>query len=240
MGEPDEAVELALEFQGLQISVRGPSFSAARFVAGLASSPAPSTTSSGGTAAVDTFEVVRPSSSTTSSGYRGRETRASIEPSFPNSPPTVLALAGRLSGMATYTGPERIQRAFLAGPWAKGRRPGDSSSWMDSFSKPAEKDYLLFSRRGGACPRDSKRRPPSEAKERYFAKRRRSRKEKVETYGGIIGRGCDKYKPGSITADGTAAAPRGLDIRNGGLHAVRKTICLEKALRRIVASATLA
>ena len=70
MGEHDEAVELALELQGLQISVWGPSSSAARFVSGLASSSAPSTTSPGGSVVEDSFEVIRPSSTATSAGYR--------------------------------------------------------------------------------------------------------------------------------------------------------------------------
>ena len=115
----EEEIELAVQFEGLSISVRGPVNTSLDFVRRLSgSSPgAPSLSAS--------HEVSRASTSSAAAA----ETRASIEASFDPCPARVLVLSSRLHQSSTRLGPtERIQRAWKAGQWAGAVRQGRVSS----------------------------------------------------------------------------------------------------------------
>ena len=111
----DEEVNLALEFEGLSISVRGSSSAAVDFVRRISSSsPAPSVIS---VPPASSFSHV--SSVPSASPVSASETRASIEASFPDCPVSCLRLASRLQWESSqYSREDRIRRAWKAGNWA--------------------------------------------------------------------------------------------------------------------------
>ena len=131
----DEELNLSLEFQGLQISVRGNAEKAAAFVQRLASDAGPVATGASGSAgyphpvvlpvpssapSVASWQEVDPSTPPTR-----YESRDSIEASFAACPPTLRALASSLSTTsAGWTAEQRIQRAWKAGSWAGAVRAG--------------------------------------------------------------------------------------------------------------------
>eukprot|EP00438_Fugacium_kawagutii_P010126 Skav208967 [mRNA] locus=scaffold1134:67924:68523:+ [translate_table: standard] len=122
--EDSEVVELALELQGLSITVRGRPHQAASFVHLVTQSPelrqdsAPQEPSElGGYSTI--------SASTTSS-----ETRRSIQASFLPCPQHWVVSAGAAlrSQSTRFTGGDRARRAWLAGQWAKAVLDGRVSS----------------------------------------------------------------------------------------------------------------
>ena len=130
----DEELSLSLEFQGLQISVRGSADRAASFVQRLATEGAHSTSSGGflgaysdqarhpapaSTSSVASWQEVEPAAPTPR-----RETRASIEASFPDCPQHLRGLAASLSATSEWSPDQRVQRAWKAGSWAAAVRSG--------------------------------------------------------------------------------------------------------------------
>lgn len=93
--QEDDDLRLALEFQGLQISVQGPSEKALAFVQRLS---------------VDLAETL--GSGASSSGLRG----SALEPlQVPPCPAEVSALSTKLSAASILSPAERVHRAWLAG-----------------------------------------------------------------------------------------------------------------------------
>eukprot|EP00435_Cladocopium_sp_Y103_P053975 s1300_g17.t1 len=119
-----DVVELDIAFQGLQISVRGPADTAARFVHQVASgslgSGPPSLAASTQPAYPGQNQTVPPSPSRQSQASSvGSETRASIEGSFPACPQSwIVAANTRLRG-SSLSATDRARRAWLAGCWAR-------------------------------------------------------------------------------------------------------------------------
>lgn len=117
---PDnDVVELALDFAGLSITVRGSSDSATSFVRGLASG-SPSAASSINPPSTSGYSAVTPaaSSATPALSLPVTETRSSIEESFPPVPANWLRAARNLTG-GGVSGEERVSRAWRAGCWAR-------------------------------------------------------------------------------------------------------------------------
>ena len=115
--DDDEDLSLALEFQGLQISVREPLGRALEFVERL------SERSSGRASSVTgTESSARPQAAGTPERI---ETRDSIEASFPDCPSHLLLLASSLSPTASgWTPAGRVRRAWRAGNWAGATKAG--------------------------------------------------------------------------------------------------------------------
>ena len=117
----DEAIELEVEFRGLQISVRGNS-SALDFVRRLSTEGAPDVASSAASAA--SWEEVGGGGSS-----HPTETRASIEASFPHCPRHLHLLGNSLSSTSKgWTPEDRVLRAWKAGNWAKATVSGRAQS----------------------------------------------------------------------------------------------------------------
>ena len=106
----DNLVSLALEFEGLSITVHGPVTSSVDFIRRL----------TGSSAAVPE-SVPAPVPHVPSAPA---DTRASVESSFPVCPVSVLSLASRLTGASRLSPEERIRRAWRAGQWAKATKEG--------------------------------------------------------------------------------------------------------------------
>lgn len=132
----DEELNLSLEFQGLQISVRGNAEKAASFVQRLASDSGPGAAGPSGSAGYYSQPVVLPVPSSAPSVASWQEvdpstpptryeSRDSIEASFTACPSSLRALASSLSTTsAGWTAEQRIQRAWKAGSWAGAVREG--------------------------------------------------------------------------------------------------------------------
>ena len=129
-GPDPSVVELALEFEGLQITVRGPPERTAGFlqqVAGL----------SRGSHQVEGAPRSGPTSSHYGSPLRSEppaasstaaETRDSILASFPPCPQRLLQLAARKLGGSAPAAEGRARRAWTAGNWARATASGRVSS----------------------------------------------------------------------------------------------------------------
>ena len=132
---PDnDVVELALDFSGLSITVRGSTDSDASFVRGLSAGSATVSSAQSsilGTsgyspitsvaAAAPPAQSSAPPSTPATTPFLplpDRETRASIEESFPEVPSNWIRAGRHLSG-GGVTGEERITRAWIAGCWAR-------------------------------------------------------------------------------------------------------------------------
>ena len=120
---PDnDVVELALDFAGLSITVRGSSDSATSFIRGLASTSPSAASSShlpgtpGTTGYSPVTSVAAPSAPVLP--LPAAETRSSIEGSFPPVPSNWLRAARNLTG-GGVSGEERVSRAWRAGCWVK-------------------------------------------------------------------------------------------------------------------------
>ena len=132
----DEELSLSLEFQGLQISIKGNADKAASFVQRLAVDSGRASSSAGpGGAYIDLPRQPAPSSAPSIASWqeveaatpprRRVETRDSIEASFPQAPRHIRLLASSLSVSAGgWTPEQRIQRAWTAGNWAGAVRAG--------------------------------------------------------------------------------------------------------------------
>ena len=132
----DEELDLALEFQGLRITVRGSAERAASFVQRLAGSPehrgvpGPSDLGTGqqlpqrqavsSAPSVASWQEIKPATPPPR-----RETRDSIEASFTTCPGHLRLLASSLSTTSGgWTPEQRLQRAWKAGQWAGAVRSG--------------------------------------------------------------------------------------------------------------------
>ena len=117
----DEEVNLSLEFQGLQITVRGSADRAAGFVQRLATEA--SSTRRNSPTSVSSWQEVE--LTPPPSPPRAVETRASVEASFPRIPRHLDLLATSLSTASRgWTSEERVRRAWTAGNWAAAARSG--------------------------------------------------------------------------------------------------------------------
>eukprot|EP00435_Cladocopium_sp_Y103_P051113 s2167_g15.t1 len=113
----DAETQLSLELSGLRITVAGPAGVVGEFVqfasafrSGRARSPDPS---------VGSFEVVVSTPrAAASSGSPGLETRDQIASTFRSCPAALRTLGGKLAG-SSLSGVARIDRAWVAGCWAK-------------------------------------------------------------------------------------------------------------------------
>ena len=111
---PDEEVELSLQFEGLQISVRGSSSASLGFVRQLTGIRR-ETPSVSQAAPCSSWSVV-------SSAPSQPETRASIEASFPRLPAHLRLLSSSLGNQSSrLSAEERLERAWKAGCWAKAK-----------------------------------------------------------------------------------------------------------------------
>ena len=120
----DEELNLALEFQGLQITVRGRADRAASFVQRLAQEPA----STSDTASLSSWQEIE-AGSAPATAPRTTETRAAIAATFPSLPGNLRGLATSLSTTSRgWTGTERVQRAWTAGNWARAVQSGRAQS----------------------------------------------------------------------------------------------------------------
>ena len=116
--QDDAVVDLAFEFQGLSISVRGPPAAAVDFIRRASQSEgqpsvvtSPPATSFSRVTSVAAASVVESATSV--------ETRASVEESFDPCPAHWILLASSLGERTSRISPEdRIKRAWLAGCWA--------------------------------------------------------------------------------------------------------------------------
>ena len=132
--DDDEELNLALEFQGLQISIRGSPDRAASFVQRLATDLGRETTDLPDTGGYRNQVRPAPSVAPSSASWQEveapqtpprRETRASIEASFPTCPPHLCLLGSSLSSTTSGWSPEqRVQRAWKAGNWARATKEG--------------------------------------------------------------------------------------------------------------------
>ena len=120
-------VELALEFSGLQITVRGAPDRAAGFLAQVASLPRGSGSPS---VAASTSGYGSPpvEEASFASAGTGAETRDSILASFPDCPHHLLAVANSRLGGTRASSEQRARRAWVAGKWAKAVLDGRVSS----------------------------------------------------------------------------------------------------------------
>ena len=105
-----DTVSLALNFQGLTITVHGPVRSSVEFVRQLTGS------------AVSAAEVSGQDDHSQASSCVGPG--QTIEDSFPDCPRTVLLLGQRLSPSSELSAEGRIRRAWKAGCWAKAVKEG--------------------------------------------------------------------------------------------------------------------
>ena len=110
----EEEINLAIEFQGLSITVKGPVNSSLDFVRRLSGSDRDAQSS---VAHHDSFESAPASS-------QRAETRADIEASFAPCPVSVRGWSSRLLATDRYQPVERLQRAWGAGQWAEATRRG--------------------------------------------------------------------------------------------------------------------
>ena len=111
----DEEVNLALEFEGLSISVCGSSSATVDFVRRISSSSPTLSVTSAPPSLSFSYIFFVPFASPVSAS----ETRASIEASFPDYPVSCLRLASRLQWESSqYSREDRIRRAWKAGNWA--------------------------------------------------------------------------------------------------------------------------
>ena len=135
----DEELNLSVEFQGLQITVRGNADRAASFVHRLAQDTTRGVPDSLPAGAYSSDLRVPAASSTPSiaswqeversSTPPRRETRASIEASFAPCPTHLQQLAASLARTTGgWTPEQRVQRAWKAGSWAAAVRAGRAQS----------------------------------------------------------------------------------------------------------------
>ena len=140
--DPD-VVDLELEFQGLSITVRGPSASAASFVSSLSSAPAssepPSTIHHVPTSAPE-VSLASEALSQSQASASGLETRGAILASFPPLPSHWTDSCEALS-FRGLTGIQRGQRAWIAGNWARATVEGRTSSPNRSEQLPLPNRY---------------------------------------------------------------------------------------------------
>ena len=122
--QDDESTEVSVTIAGLEISVRGPASlvpeALSRITGSLAGLRAPSPSSENSFVAVSSVgepaasaPVVTPSSS----GFR-RESRSEIAATFDSCPAVWTSAGNRLSG-SHLSGRARIERAWVAGCWAR-------------------------------------------------------------------------------------------------------------------------
>ena len=142
--DPD-VVDLELEFQGLSITVRGPSASAASFISSLSSAPAssepPSTIHHDHPSAPEVSLASEAlSQSQASAVTSGLETRAAILASFPPLPSHWIDSCEALSSRG-LSGTQRGQRAWVAGNWARATVEGRTSSPNRSEQLPLPNRY---------------------------------------------------------------------------------------------------
>lgn len=97
----DGEINLAIQFQGLRISIQGPAAKALEFVQKLAPESSPDTATGG------------PSSASSGSAPRASQC-----------PDQYLALATKLSAASVFSPKERVERAWLAGWLARTRLAG--------------------------------------------------------------------------------------------------------------------
>ena len=145
-----EELRLALEFQGLQISVRGPVDRALEFVERL------SDRGSVRSAASSAAESLPRSA--TSGAPSVVETRASIEASFDQCPDHLLALGSSLLATTSGWTPEgRLRRAWRAGNWAGATKSGrvQSPNRTPTIDLP-NKFYVVIRGPGIESPRGFK------------------------------------------------------------------------------------
>ena len=119
---PDpELVELALEFEGLSITVRGAPTAATNFVQGLQRGSAhhSAAASTGYQSPTGTGARDGAPSSAASPTPAAFETRDSILASFPACPAAWIGLANQELGSSHKTPAERARRAWTAGNWAR-------------------------------------------------------------------------------------------------------------------------
>ena len=116
----DGVLELAVEFQGLQISIRGQSDRALDFVQRLASARPEQDSSAASVASWEEIPEANPV---------GTETRASVEAAFPRCPRQLQLLSSSLSTTTRgWTPEDRVHRAWKAGNWAAAVRAGRAQS----------------------------------------------------------------------------------------------------------------
>lgn len=124
--EDPDLVNLTFDFQGLSITVRGSSQSAASFIGGLANHSAVSENSHSdippSEPAPSSIPAERSLQSTSS------ETRQSIQDSFALCPSPWISLAKSQLGGSEADSKYRAERAWLAGSWAKATSQGRVSS----------------------------------------------------------------------------------------------------------------
>ena len=110
--DEEDEVSQSIQFQGLNISVRGSASSSVDFVQRIAAASSPPASIISSAPPASSFSLP----GTTASG---RETRADILASFPACPPHLLRAASRLQASSSrYSGEQRVQRAWTAGNWA--------------------------------------------------------------------------------------------------------------------------
>ena len=116
----DDVVELALEFQGLQISVRGSSSASLEFVRRVSELHNPPVRTVFSAPPASSWSVVSSPRAETR-----QETRASIEAGFPDLPAHLRLLSSSLGQQSSrLSATERLDRAWKAGCWAKAKLQG--------------------------------------------------------------------------------------------------------------------
>ena len=123
-GSSRDIIELAVRFGELSITIAGPSGPATQLLQDITSrsSSVPSGGSPRGSdhsfALVSEHHTAEAAREVLGEGYRA-ETRATIEQSFPALPDSLRVLARRLGSEGECSGEGRVERAWLAGCWAK-------------------------------------------------------------------------------------------------------------------------
>ena len=145
--EDPNIVDLNINFQGLSISVRGPSSSAAQFISGLAHHSASSATlSEPAQSEPDPSRISEQRSATSTTS----ETRSSIENSFAACPDSWISLARNQLGGSRTEADHRAKRAWLAGKWARATADGRVSSPNRSETISQRNRYWCVLRRAAS------------------------------------------------------------------------------------------
>ena len=115
--DQDDVVDIALRLGALTISVSGPSSQASRLVADIADRHFPGPSSRPATSSAAASPSLRLSSQGSAAPGLG-ETRSDIQETFAPCPHRCILLASRLGG-ELESAKFRVQRAWLAGQWAR-------------------------------------------------------------------------------------------------------------------------
>ena len=149
----DDIIELAVSLRGLQISIRGPARVATESLSQITGALAGhSGLSSAAPGSPDRSTLDFEGSAVSTASTVGSETRADIQATFPLCPSHWITQANRLGGYRSAV-VGRVQRAWLAGCWARAVLDGRVATPARSVQLEVRPRYYVVLRCEGVdCP----------------------------------------------------------------------------------------